>query len=349
MQRRAVQDLYDGRYAEAYDERFLTGEDWAKQGSDFELELIGDLVERPGSRWLDVGCGTGYYLGRFPAIERAGLDLSPGMLTTAAEAAPTATLVEGSYLDEHPDWQDRWTLVSCMWAAYSYAGSLPAVEQLIANLARWTAPGGSAFLPVMDVADLSGGVDIPYRNDDTWVFGGTLLVKAAIWDWHDEKLGKHHRDLIAPHTDHLVELFGRHFRRVEVVLYPPYLPGWDSRKAVLASEKRGPGDRSPTTVVRRGAPPCRTIMAVQPPIADPEPQEESTAPAPETDAGPVIEPATVTAGSDGSPAGPPASTSSTALLLRARPWRRSWWASVGRRIRTRLLRVVRALERRLEP
>lgn len=347
MQRRAIQDLYDGRYAEAYDERFLSGEDWTKQGSDFELELIGELVARPGSRWLDVACGTGYYLGRFPDLERAGLDLSPGMLATAGRAAPTATLVEGSYLDDHPDWVDRWTLVSCMWAAYSYAGSLEAVEQLVANLARWTAPEGSAFLPVMDVADLSGGIDIPYRNDDTWVFGGTLLVKAAIWDWHDEKLGKHHRDLIAPHTDHLVELFGRHFRQVEVVLYPPYLPGWDSRKAIVASGKRATGDRTPTVVARREAPPCRTVVP-EAPATEPETPEPAAAP-PGTDDGPVTEPA---AAGTVEPAGPPpdagAPTAPTALLLRARPWRRSWWSSVSRRLRARLLRALRGLEHRLE-
>ncbi|MHC5820258.1 MAG: methyltransferase domain-containing protein [Nostoc sp.] len=41
-----------------------------------------------GAKWLEVACGTGYFLSCFPEIERAGLDISPAMLKVAKQANP---------------------------------------------------------------------------------------------------------------------------------------------------------------------------------------------------------------------------------------------------------------------
>lgn len=262
MNEESIRLLYDRGHAQAYDERFLLAEGWARDGSEFELELISELlagVEAP--RWLDVACGTGFYLAHFPDVERAGLDLSPAMLEVATARNPGIDLTEGTFLDTHPEWLSRWSLVSCMWAAYSYVDSLDQVAELIANLASWTAPDGALFLPVCDIRDLSGGVEVPFRNDDTWVFGGELLIKAAIWDWADEEIGKRHSDLIAPHIDYLVALAGRHFRRIEVINYPPYLPGWGSRRAIVARMPRARGDDAPAGMTIRPAPPSRNADA----------------------------------------------------------------------------------------
>lgn len=258
MNEESLRRLYDREHARAYDERFLLAEGWARDGTEFELELIAELLARAEApRWLDVACGTGLYLSRFPDIERAGLDLSPAMLEIASDRNAGVELIRGSFLDPRPEWLAAWSLVSCMWAAYSYVSSLDELSRLLANLASWTAPGGCLFLPVCDFVDLTGGMQVPFRNDDTWVFGGPLMIKAAIWEWQDEQLDKRHLDLIAPHIEYLIELLGRHFNAIEVVDYPPYLPGWGSRRAIVGTEPRADGEDGPATLRHRPAPPSR--------------------------------------------------------------------------------------------
>lgn len=73
MERSKISELYDSGYAAAYDERFLTGPPWAAVNSDFEVELLGELLDQPDPHWLDVACGTGWFLSRFPAVERIGI------------------------------------------------------------------------------------------------------------------------------------------------------------------------------------------------------------------------------------------------------------------------------------
>src|SRR5882724_9611128 len=87
MKRQEVVDLYDEAYATSYDERFLLND--CQVRSDHELEIVSRLLV-PGEPWLDVACGTGYVLSRFPGVPRAGLDLAPAMLKQAGEANPDA-------------------------------------------------------------------------------------------------------------------------------------------------------------------------------------------------------------------------------------------------------------------
>lgn len=279
-----MRDLYDTRHAAAYDERFLTGPDWARAGAEFEVEVLAELLEEPGTRWLDAGCGTGWFLARFLDVERTGIDLSPAMLERAAAANPGVQLVEGSFLDPHPEWDGCWDVVSCMWSAYAYLGDVDAVERLLANLGRWTAPGGRCFLPVCDLTDISGGTQVAYRNDEAWTFGGPLRVVATVWSWTDEELGKEHRHLVAPHIDHLVEVLGRHFAEVEVVHHPPFQPGWGARRALVGRGRRPePGVGDPVVVTQRvepyrgpqpeadvppSSPPEPPVPVADPPVAE---------------------------------------------------------------------------------
>ncbi|MCB1038091.1 MAG: class I SAM-dependent methyltransferase [Acidimicrobiales bacterium] len=247
-----IRSLYDPGYVGAYDERFLTGPPWAALGARFEVELIGELLDDRGSRWLDVACGTGWFLSQFPAVERTGLDLSPAMVELARERNPGADIAEGSYLEPHDAWVGGFDLVSCMWFAYAYVDTVDQVEDVVANLARWTAPGGTVFLPVCDLVDLTGGTDVTYLNTETWTFGGPLRIEAFVWSWLDDQHGKLHRRLICPHLLHLVEVLGRWFRQVQVVHYPPLQPGWGGRRALVARGRRAADDDgAPVEVTER--------------------------------------------------------------------------------------------------
>lgn len=268
-----VRSLYDSAYAAVYDERFLEHEPWAAHGAAAELQILGELLGGGGGRtWLDVACGTGWFLSRFPEIERAGLDLSPAMLERAASANPGVPLTEGSFLHPHPEWTDRWSVVSCMWFAYGYVDTVAQVQEVIANLARWTAPDGVCFVPVCDLEDLAGGVQVPYLNPDTWVFGGPLRITAFVWGWADDTHGKDHRQLVCPHLDHMVMTLGTWFEHVEVVSYPPFQPGWGSRRAIIGHRKRPvPGAGPAAGVTRRHLP--GAASAVDPAPADASPRE----------------------------------------------------------------------------
>ncbi len=239
MNREHLVRLYDRAYAATYDARFLTS-DLARSDAAYELELMGSWLS-PGMRWLDVACGTGYFLRHFPDVERAGLDLSPAMLEAAREANPGVEFVEGSYLDPHPEWRDRWDLVSCMWYAYGLVGSMDEVERVIEHLADWTSPRGRCFVPLADPR-LILGVDFASMPASPWP--GEVEITGILWSYREDDGAKAHANQVAPTVEYMVRLLARHFGAVHLETYPPAMPGWEGRRcAAVATGKRTSGER----------------------------------------------------------------------------------------------------------
>ena len=235
MERPEVLDLYDEAYAADYDARFLLA-DWPKVGADFEASVLRGVLEE-GDRWLDVACGTGYFLSLFPGVARAGCDLSPAMVAQAKKANSDALFVrEADYRDDVAEWHGAWDLITCMWTAYNYVESMREFETLIGNLVRWVADGGSLFIPVMDLEDLRHVV-VPYE-DEPGVWAGRIALTSVTWTWDEPGNDKVHTHLIAPHIGHFVRLLESSFARVEVLRYPLYDNGGPSRKAVLCTGRR---------------------------------------------------------------------------------------------------------------
>ena len=226
MNPRQVLETYDAHYASTYNQRFLLNEA-SRVPSEREIGIIRELLS-PESRWLDVACGTGYVLSRFPGVSRAGLDLSPAMLRIAGAANPDALFFrEGDFRDPVPEWVGRWSLVTCMWYSYGLVESIADVRQVIRNLADWTSEQGVCFVPLCDPAILSAGTEIPYRAPRK-VAGGTVLITGVIWSWIEES-GKRHENMVAPQIEHMVAMFREHFGVVEVIDYPLASTGWRSR------------------------------------------------------------------------------------------------------------------------
>lgn len=228
---------YDSDYARDFEGRLIHPEPWRRKVSS-EVSLLKKLLaERPG-KWLDVACGTGYHLSRFPGTARAGLDASPAMLALARRANPDALFFqEGDFLAERPEWEGQWDLVTCLSWSYSYVDSLRAVNVLLGNLARWTSAQGACFMPVLDPEYLAPGLRIPYRHDKTMEPPGTLLITGVTCTLVEES-GKRHDDMLMPQCEYMVAAFQDRFEQVDVVPYP-FLPGpGQMLRAVVATKKR---------------------------------------------------------------------------------------------------------------
>ncbi|WOD36904.1 tetratricopeptide repeat protein [Nodosilinea sp. E11] len=236
MRKNKVIEIYDEDYAQEYNQKFLLNEA-SKKNTDFEEETISKLLGQigEGATWLDVACGTGYFLSRFPNIKRAGLDVSPAMLRVAKQENPNASLVQGDYRDERPQWEGKWDLVTCMWWAYGYVESLLQLETVVENLVSWTSDQGVCFLPICVPEEIgAGNVKLPY-SQSVAVYGGEICFEAVIWSWLDGS-NKLHRNMIAPQPEYLIALFEKYFDQVETIESPLFQAG--KTIAIIARSKK---------------------------------------------------------------------------------------------------------------
>ena len=228
-----VRRLYDASYAASYEAKFLispiTAEDTA-----FEVQTLDGLL-RPGIEWLDVACGTGYFLRQFPNARRTGIDLSPDMLELAQRDNPGADFFEQDYRLPRPEWADRFDLVSCMWYAYSMVDTVAEICEIIGNLAQWTSRSGTCFVPLADPR-LIARSNLPYEVHN--LTPGRIFITGILWSFIEEDGNKVHAHLVTPQVEFIVEQFERFFARVSVIRYPHKPDGINGRPALLATAKR---------------------------------------------------------------------------------------------------------------
>jgi SAM-dependent methyltransferase len=238
MKRYEIVRLYGDAYAARYEEEFLEAP-LVRSDTEAELKLLEKFLGG-GASWLDVACGTGFFLRHFPDVDRAGIDVSPAMLRLARRANPTVPLLEHDFLDAIPEWENRWGLVSCMWYAYGFVDTIDDLGRLIANLWSWTSTTGTCFVPLAD-PKLITGVNLPYQAPTH--NAGRVMITGILWSYIEDPIGAVHAHLLAPNIAFMVELFGRYFEHVEIVHYPPAFAGWQGRPALVASGKKGIPDR----------------------------------------------------------------------------------------------------------
>ena len=234
MKRHDIVRLYNEAYAAKYELEFLL-EPLVRSDTEAELRLLKQFLT-PGVTWLDVACGTGFFLRHFPNVDRAGIDVSPAMLRLAREGNPTIPLREHDFLDPIPEWESHWGLVSCMWYAYGFADTIEDLSTLIANLWSWTSMKGTCFVPLADPR-LITGVSLPYQAPTH--NAGKVMITGIMWSYIEASTGSAHTHLLAPNIEFMVELFEQYFERVEIVRYPSASPGWQGRPALVASGKKG--------------------------------------------------------------------------------------------------------------
>jgi SAM-dependent methyltransferase len=233
MKRDDIVRLYNDSYAAKYEREFLL-DPLARSDTEAEIRLLKEFLV-PGVSWLDVACGTGFFLRHFPNVDRAGIDLSPAMLRLARQGNPAIPIREHDFRIPIPEWENRWGLVSCMWYAYGFADTIEDLDKLIRNLWSWTSRSGTCFVPLADPS-LIAGVDLPYEAPTH--NGGRVIITGILWSYVEDAIGAAHTHLLAPNTEFMIELFEQYFDRIEIVRYPPAFEGSPGRPALVASGKK---------------------------------------------------------------------------------------------------------------
>ena len=312
-----VRALYGDDCAALYNSLWHGGV-WASDTQHL-LEAIGRRVTN-SSRWLDVGCGTGYFLSHFPGVQRAGIDLSPSMLAKARVANPDALFFrEADFRDNENQWQDEWTIVTCTGEPYSYVESMKEIETLVANLACWTSPAGMCLLAVQDVTDLAG-LRLPYPINGRPGFPGDMYIKALVWSMKvADRLPYRvddQEDLIWPTLEHWIHMFAQHFRRIEIEHLPhdpPFLH--TPRRVLVGSQKRSnEKDHRPPSIVYTG-----TVGSTRRSEPLPATNSVNREYSPKSDY----------------PLRPLRDLSVGYILERLRPWTPAFWRAISRRVRHR--------------
>lgn len=295
-QRQSIRELYGPSYATRYEALWEENDLW-KPETEHHVRTIASLLERLDDdvRWLDAGCGTGYFLSRFPEVARAGFDLSPAMLEQARANNPDALFLrEQDLCVDVPEWHGAWDLVTCTGQPWSYLATMAELERACDNLAGYTAPDGICMLQPGDLADLNGcRLDYDFSGDPRPP--GTTAITGTIWS-HWEAEGVHHEHMIWPSLDVWVHWFSKHFRHVEVLHWPhdpPHPILHVPRRVIVATQKRTEGDTERATVaydppqIMRNPPHVAVLPDPAPPAEAPPAAPEATPTDPE--ATPVVE------------------------------------------------------------
>lgn len=242
--------LYGTHYAEVYDGLWQENPLWAPEAEHY-LESFRQVLD-PGDRWLDVGCGTGWFLSRFPGVRRAGVDLSPAMIERAKAANPDAEFFhEGDIRDDVDAWHGAFDLVSSTGQAWCYVDRLSDIEQVAGNMARWTSPQGRVLLQGPGIRDLTG-LPVAEHFDQVAPPRDPVSLTAVTWSFRDD--AGLHENMIWPSFDTWVRWFSTWFRHIEIITWP-----WDPpppvltmpRRLLVASGKRTDGDDSPVVISER--------------------------------------------------------------------------------------------------
>lgn len=222
MRRASLHSLYDTDYAKSYDERYLHSPTF-KDKTIGEVKIIDkalSALEGP-PKWLDIACGTGYFLAQFPSHERAGLDFSPGMLTLARDRNPDATFYQGDMRKRQLFPPGSWSFITSMWYAYMYLGTVNRIQKFIRNASYWLTDTGLFFFPVCPFENIAPGapIDCPYPLVSSHpVVGGPIWISAVQWSW-EEPNGKYHENLIVPHPALIKETLENSFASVRLIRY----------------------------------------------------------------------------------------------------------------------------------
>lgn len=211
-----------------------------KDEANSHIETIKSLLTL-NTRWLDAGCGTGYFLSHFSEISRAGFDLSETMIEIAKNANPGALFLDTHDLSKpNSEWNNNWDLVTCTGQPWAYLGSLELIEKSVENLWSWVSSGGKLFLTPLDIQDLFG-VEVKYHFTEEEAQSVNSLMNAVISTYNESnEVG--HLNLIYPNLDQWVRWLGKFFGKIEIGTWDNVQSYSFPRRYLVCSNKKSKHD-----------------------------------------------------------------------------------------------------------
>ena len=203
-----AKDIYNERYAPEYEALYIAHPQW-KPKHQFNIDTIGHLLS-PLSTWLDVCCGQGWHLSRFPTSRRMGIDLSAAQLSRARASNPGVELIQADIVDFDFADPQSFDLVTSFWGSYCYLDSVETIFALFDKMIRWTAPGGALYLELIvpeTVTTFNRGAFAPVTATSVTQSEPDNLE----WQFHD--VGGTH-DMISPTIESIVNHLAPHFATV---------------------------------------------------------------------------------------------------------------------------------------
>jgi SAM-dependent methyltransferase len=237
---------YGENYASQYNNIWGNSEKWGAEAK-FHIETISSFI-KADTRWLDAGCGTGYFLSHFPDVYRAGFDLSPFMLSEARKANPNAQFFqEMNLLDNKPEWENSWNLVTCTGQPWSYFKTLEEIEQTVENLSKFTSKDGVCILTPIDISDFIG-YHVPVFFNEKDIPNEVPVITAVNWIYKELEDVEH--QCLYPNLDQWVRWFSKYFYKIEIIQWP-HEPAFlvIPRRVIVCSEKREIGDEREAVVI----------------------------------------------------------------------------------------------------
>ncbi len=157
--------------SEAYDlaagsyDKWQWQEFWRRTETPFFDDCVESHEFARRRRFLDAGCGTGYYLDRYGDLfrEQDGFDPSTGMLAIASKRCPEARLAVGS-VSSLPYSASMFDLVVCARVLSHVADLGPVISELV----RVTAPGGAILLSSIDASHPYTATRLPTDAGDVF-------------------------------------------------------------------------------------------------------------------------------------------------------------------------------------
>lgn len=242
--------VYNEEYAKRYNDIWINNDTWGPEARN-HVDTLRRLLNE-NTKWLDAGCGTGYFLSRFPAINRAGFDLSAAMLQQARKANPEIELKKADLRDMIPEWEGKWDLVSCTGQPWTYLPVLSDIQKAVRNLSAYTNSEGKLLLTIFEITDLTEN-SLPQFYTADAIPENMPVVNGIIWSLNEN--GAVHKDMLLPSIDQWIRWLSEFFMQIEILRWPHDPPHLRiPRRALLCSIKRNEGDITPSKVIEHPVP-----------------------------------------------------------------------------------------------
>ena len=202
--------------------------------TNFEISMLKSLTNDVHS-WLDVSCGTGFYLDNGRAnddILCTGIDMSLPMLEKAANCVPPLSkLICGNFMEADAARQSHYDLVTLLGFVYAMQDSEYDINILIRNLYLWTKPGGVCFVSILDPAS-DNHVQLPARGEHEKI---GFLDDYGEW-YSTRTVSTEGMNLVTPPVQWMLGLFKSMFKNVKLIDYPAE---YAMIKGILATKPGG--------------------------------------------------------------------------------------------------------------